>query len=92
MEANTAVFSRAAGDPALRGMGTTMTAAVYSGDDTLLIGHVGDSRAYRLRADEFEQLTVDHSVVAELIAAGHLTEAEAETDPRRSMITRTIGH
>lgn len=89
-EANTAVFSRASGDPALRGMGTTMTAAVYD-DDTLLIGHVGDSRAYLLRGDTFEQLTVDHSVVAELIAAGQITATEAETDPRRSMITRALG-
>ena len=90
VEANTAVFSRALGDPALRGMGTTLTAAIYD-DDTLLIGHVGDSRAYLFRNDALEQLTVDHSVVAELMAADLLTEAEAETDPRRSMITRALG-
>src|SRR4051794_6390571 len=91
VDANTAVVARASEDPGLRGMGTTLTAAVLGDDHVLLIGHVGDSRAYPLRAGEFEQLTVDHSVVAELIAAGQLTEAEAEIDPRRAMITRALG-
>ena len=91
VSANTAVVSRASADPALRGMGTTLTAAVLDDGPVLVIGHVGDSRAYLLRAGEFAQLTVDHSVVAELIAAGQLTEAEAEIDPRRAMITRALG-
>ena len=91
VDANTAVVERAAGDPALRGMGTTLTAAVLGDDQVLVIGHVGDSRAYLLRGNVFDQLTVDHSVVAELIAAGPLTEAEAEIDPRRAMITRALG-
>jgi len=91
VDANTAVVERASGDPELRGMGTTLTAAVFDDDHVLIIGHVGDSRAYLLRDDEFEQLTDDHSVVAELIAAGQLTEAEAEIDPRRAMITRALG-
>src|SRR5262245_45069821 len=91
VDANTAVVERAAGDPALRGMGTTLTAAVLGDDQVLVIGHVGDSRAYLLRGDASDQLTVDHSVVAELIAAGQLTEAEAEIDPRRAMITRALG-
>jgi protein phosphatase len=91
VDANTAVVERASGDPELRGMGTTLTAAVFDDDQVLVIGHVGDSRAYLLRDGEFEQLTDDHSVVAELIAAGQLTEAEAEIDPRRAMITRALG-
>jgi len=91
VDANTAVVSRASEDPALRGMGTTLTAALFDDDHVLVIGHVGDSRAYLLRDGELEQLTVDHSVVAELIAAGQLTEAEAEIDPRRAMITRGLG-
>ncbi len=91
VDANTAVVTRASGDPALRGMGTTLTAAVLGDDQVLVIGHVGDSRAYLLRDGELGQLTVDHSVVAELIAAGQLTEAEAEIDPRRAMITRALG-
>jgi serine/threonine protein phosphatase PrpC len=88
--ANAAVFATAAGDAALRGMGTTMTVAVLEGD-AVTIGHVGDSRAYLLRDEELRQLTTDHSVVAELIAAGEITEAEAQSDPRRSMITRALG-
>jgi protein phosphatase len=91
VDANTVVIERASSDPELRGMGTTLTAAVVDDDHVLLIGPVGDSRAYVLRDGEFEQLTVDHSVVAELIAAGQLTEAEAEIDPRRAMITRALG-
>lgn len=90
-EANHVVFTRAGSDVGLRGMGTTLTAAVYGEDAVLTIGHVGDSRAYLLRDGEFRQLTVDHSVVAELVAAGQLTEDEAVTDPRRSMITRALG-
>lgn len=88
--ANTAVVTRAAGDPSLRGMGTTLTAGIVDGG-VLVIGHVGDSRAYLLRGGELRQVTTDHSVVAELIAAGELTEAEALVDPRRAMITRALG-
>ena len=91
VDANTTVVTRASDDPALRGMGTTLTAAVLDDGKVLVIGHVGDSRAYLLRDGELEQITVDHSVVAELIAAGQLTEAEAESDPRRAMITRALG-
>jgi len=88
--ANDAVWGMAADDLALRGMGTTITAGVLDGA-TLLIGHVGDSRAYLLRAGELRQLTTDHSVIAELIAAGELTEDQALVDPRRAMITRALG-
>ncbi len=91
VEANRVVFTRAASDVTLRGMGTTLTAAIYGEDAMLTIGHVGDSRAYLLRNGELRQLTVDHSVVAELVAAGQLSEDEAEADPRRSMITRALG-
>jgi len=88
--ANDAVVSQAATDLALRGMGTTITAGMVA-DGALRIGHVGDSRAYLLRAGELRQLTTDHSVVAELIAAGELTEDQALIDPRRAMITRALG-
>lgn len=88
--ANDAVVAQAAADLALRGMGTTMTAGILH-DSALRIGHVGDSRAYLLRAGELRQVTTDHSVVAELIAAGELTEDEALVDSRRAMITRALG-
>jgi serine/threonine protein phosphatase PrpC len=88
--ANDAVFAKASEDLSLRGMGTTITAAIVDGD-ALRIGHVGDSRAYLLRAGALRQLTTDHSVIAELIAAGELTEEQAQVDPRRAMITRALG-
>ena len=58
--------------PELRGMGTTLTLGLFRPDGTLELGHVGDSRAYRVREGEIEQLTTDHTVVAEMVALGHL--------------------
>ncbi len=89
--ANAAVLERARLDDGLRGMGTTITAGVLGDDGVLLVGHVGDSRAYLLRDGELSRITTDHSLVEELMAAGELTEEEAERDPRRSMITRALG-
>jgi PPM family protein phosphatase len=90
--ANDAVFERSTGDEALRGMGTTLTAGVLGDDrETLIVGHVGDSRAYLYRDSELRRVTTDHSLVEELMQAGELTEEEAEHDPRRSMITRAVG-
>jgi serine/threonine protein phosphatase PrpC len=90
--ANDAVYERSTGDDAVRGMGTTLTAGVLADDgETLILGHVGDSRAYLLRAGELQRITTDHSLVEELMQAGELTEEEAERDPRRSMITRALG-
>ena len=90
--ANDAVFERSTGDDTVRGMGTTLTAAVLADDgETLVFGHVGDSRAYLLRDGELRRITTDHSLVEELMQAGELTEEEAERDPRRSMITRAVG-
>jgi len=89
--ANDVVFERSTTDEGLRGMGTTLTAGVFDRHGTLTIGHVGDSRAYLLRDGELTRITTDHSLVEELVAAGELTEEEAELDPRRSQITRAIG-
>lgn len=89
--ANDIVYEQSIADQTLRGMGTTLTAGALGVDGTLLLGHVGDSRAYLLRDGAFERVTTDHSLVEELIAAGEITAEEAETDPRRSMITRAIG-
>jgi len=91
-EANDRVFRRATADPAAAGMGTTITVAVTDeAAGTLAIGHVGDSRAYRLRAGALEQLTSDHSLVAELVRSGRLTQEEAEKHPHRAVITRSVG-
>jgi PPM family protein phosphatase len=72
------------------GMGTTITAA-YVGEQDVSIAHVGDSRAYCLRAGELLRLTDDHSLVDELIRQGRLTPEEAEEHPQRSVITRALG-
>lgn len=92
VEANRRIWEQAVGDPSKAGMGTTVTAAlVDSGAGTVAIGHVGDSRAYRMRAGVLEQLTTDHSLVAELVSSGVLTPEEAERHPQRSAITRALG-
>ncbi len=89
--ANLRVHERAAVDVSASGMGTTMTVAMLQSDGTLAIGHVGDSRAYRLRDGELEQLTDDHSLVGELVRRGELTPEEAAVHPQRSVITRALG-
>ena len=89
-EANRRVYQAAAGDKARSGMGTTITAAIVE-DGSVQIGHVGDSRAYRIRDGELEQLTEDHSLVAELVRSGKLSPEEADVHPQRSVITRTVG-
>jgi PPM family protein phosphatase len=90
--ANRSVFARAREDPNLSGMGTTTTAAILDEDaDEVAIGHVGDSRAYRLRRGKLERLTRDHSLVEEMRRKGQLTEAQAEDHPQRSIITRSVG-
>ena len=72
------------------GMGTTLTAAILEGE-RLIIAQVGDSRAYLLHDGKLQQLTRDHSLMADMIEAGQLTEAEARVHPNRSVITRAIG-
>jgi PPM family protein phosphatase len=89
-EANRRVYARANTDPATSGMGTTMTVALVEGQ-VVTIGHVGDSRAYLVRAGRLEQLTEDHSLVNELLKSGKLSPQEAETHPQRSVITRAVG-
>ena len=89
--ANLRVHERAAVDASASGMGTTMTVAMLQPDGMLAIGHVGDSRAYRLRDGELEQLTDDHSLVGELVRRGELTPQEAAIHPQRSVITRALG-
>ena len=89
-EANRRVYERSATDPSVSGMGTTMTVALVEGAE-VVIGHVGDSRAYLLRGGSFAQLTDDHSLVAELMKSGKLSAEEAETHPQRAVITRALG-
>jgi protein phosphatase len=90
-EANRRVHDRASTDAAASGMGTTMTVALVEPDGRVVFGHVGDSRAYVLRDNQLDQLTDDHSLVAELVRRGELSPAEAEVHPQRSVITRALG-
>jgi PPM family protein phosphatase len=89
-EANRRIYELASSDESRRGMGTTLTAAKVTGDEVSL-GHVGDSRAYRMREGELEQITKDHSLVAELERSGQITPEAAEHHPQRSIITRALG-
>ncbi len=89
-EANRRIYERAKSDAQASGMGTTITAALVA-EEGVAVGHVGDSRAYRLRDGQLEQLTEDHSLVADLVRSGRLTPDEADTHPQRSVITRALG-
>jgi protein phosphatase len=92
VNANRSIHELARDDPSRAGMGTTLTAAIVSAErEEVAIGHVGDSRAYRLRGGRLEQLTRDHSLVEEMRRKGQLTDAQAEDHPQRSIITRALG-
>jgi serine/threonine protein phosphatase PrpC len=88
--ANARIYSEAQANPDLRGMGTT-TSVLAVRDHEAWLGHVGDSRIYRVRGDEITQLTDDHSLVASMVREGLLTPKEAETHPRRNVLQRSMG-
>ncbi len=88
--ANEAVIEAARDGRGKPGMGTTMTAATVTGDE-LVVAQVGDSRAYLLHDGALQRLTRDHSLVAELVQQGRITEEEARYHPQRSVITRALG-
>lgn len=88
--ANRRIFEMARHDSALNGMGTTVT-LLWEDGERILVGHVGDSRAYRLRAGELRQMTQDHSIVAELLRNNVITAEMARSHPYRNVITRAVG-
>jgi protein phosphatase len=88
--ANAAVHGESTSRPDLAGMGTTCTAVVVQGND-LLYAHVGDSRAYVSRHGRIRQVTHDHSLVAQMVREGQLTPEQAKSDPRRNVVTRSVG-
>ncbi|MGD9696516.1 MAG: Stp1/IreP family PP2C-type Ser/Thr phosphatase [Thermoleophilia bacterium] len=90
LRANRDIRRMAREDPAMSGMGTTLTAAMLH-EGRLDVVHVGDSRAYLWRDGTLRQLTEDHSVVAELVRRGSITPEEAESHPHRNVITRALG-
>jgi serine/threonine protein phosphatase PrpC len=76
-------------NPELTGMGTTLTSLFLRGDKVALL-HIGDSRAYRLRGNSLEQLSVDHTVIQELLNQGTISEADVATHPQRSVLTQVL--
>lgn len=89
-QVNLALYNRQLEDASLSGMGTTLT-VLWPAEDRMLIGHVGDSRAYLLREGHLRQVTQDHSMVADMVRRGLLTEEQASTHPMRNYITRAVG-
>ena len=88
--ANLRIYETAAQNAAQRGMGTTIVALAFAGNSAFL-GHVGDSRIYRLRGDEMEQVTEDHSLLNDYIKMKDLTEEEIENFPHKNVIVRALG-
>lgn len=89
-EANEKILKCASENPHWHGMGTTITMALFY-NNTLYIGHIGDSRAYRIRDKNITLLTEDHSLVWELMAEGKITLAETKTHPMKNVITKALG-
>lgn len=88
--ANKIIFQTAQSQTHCEGMGTTLVAAMFY-DNKISVAHVGDSRAYRLRNDKFEQLTLDHSLLQELVDRGFYSEEEAQRSTNRNYVTRALG-
>ena len=90
VQANTSIYQLSLSKEEFTGMGTTVT-AVYIEDNKAYWGHVGDSRIYLFRNQEFNQITNDHSLVWELVQSGNITKEEAKIHPKRNMLTRAVG-
>jgi protein phosphatase len=88
--ANKIIYQTAQSQPQCEGMGTTIVACLFY-DDRVSVAHVGDSRAYRLRADQFQQLTLDHSLLQELVDRGFYSPEEAQRSTNRNYVTRALG-
>jgi protein phosphatase len=88
--ANRAIFNAANSNPQYAGMGTTLVVAVFR-EQRLLVGHVGDSRAYRLRGGRLQQITRDHSLLQEQIDAGLITPEQAAFSANKNLVTRAVG-
>src|SRR5438477_39161 len=88
--ANKGIYEAAQARPECAGMGTTIVTAVFCGN-RISIGHIGDSRCYRLRGDKLEQLTRDHSLLQEQIDSGQLTQEQAKFSLNKNLVTRALG-
>jgi PPM family protein phosphatase len=88
--ANKIIYQTARSQPQCEGMGTTIVAALFF-DNKVSIAHVGDSRLYRLRSDRFEQVTMDHSLLQELVDRGFYSAEEAQRAANKNYVTRALG-
>jgi protein phosphatase len=89
-EANSTVYQYGFHDPSKKGMGTTFTAAITY-EEKLYVGHIGDTRLYRVRSGKIVQLSEDHTLVQQLVKDGHITPKEACHHPKKNVITRSLG-
>jgi len=88
--ANAAIYQAAESQPQYSGMGTTLVVALWH-DNKMSVGHVGDSRLYRLRSETFEQVTRDHSLLQEQIDSGMITREQARFSQNKNLVTRAVG-
>jgi protein phosphatase len=88
--ANRSIFNAANSNPQYSGMGTTLVVGVFQ-DGRLMLGHIGDSRCYRLRQTQLEQITKDHSLLQEQMDAGLITPEQAATSTNKNLVTRALG-
>jgi PPM family protein phosphatase len=89
-QANNAIYEAAQKDPHCAGMGTTLVACIFY-DNFLTVGHIGDSRLYRLRGEEFAQVTRDHSLLQEQIDSGLISKEDARQSHNKNLVTRALG-
>jgi len=88
--ANRSIFNAANSNPQYSGMGTTLVLGVFA-EGRLVLGHIGDSRCYRLRGSQLEQITKDHSLLQEQMDAGLITPEQAATSTNKNLVTRALG-
>lgn len=89
-KANSAIYNVSQSQPQCAGMGTTLVAAVFT-DNRICVGHIGDSRLYRLRGEDFRQITEDHSLLNEQLKSGLITPEQAKVSSNKNLVTRALG-
>jgi protein phosphatase len=89
-KANSSIYQASQSQPQYAGMGTTLVVALFY-DDKVMVAHIGDSRLYRMRGDEFTQMSKDHSLLQEQIDAGMLTKQQAKHSSNKNLVTRALG-
>ena len=90
IQVNSAIYQAAQSQPQYAGMGTTLVVAVFH-DNRVTVGHIGDSRLYRMRGDDFRQITRDHSLLQEQIDSGLITPEQARHSQNKNLVTRAVG-